>query len=444
MAYKKLTETGKDFIRNVANKANGTALLVGKNGLLPFSDETTNKIWTANVIWTGNDNDSRNGTPITTNSTFAEYLIFLFDTYSEQYEMDANIIAAQAYQESKYRTWFYKSKNTPSGISQLPMNTVYDVLYNKVWVTTEEKDIITNGMIEPQRNSSWHKNRNEKFLNKTNYETQETNRSILHQNMIDNPHIIIKMQCGLMDFISERNANLASSSLFAYNREIQLSSKNYIELINKTSREFTNDYANGGIIYAEEIFGYLGDKDNKFITTLDNSTKGYWFGYKQLNLGSKWNDYEADSKSKYVVTRSTKSIGALDKELRIGYEGAKVKFKEVHGDTYIINLTSVYRTPEFQRELYNVGRNSRNEIIGKTLTPLDGFDRKSKHNDYKTKAFDYGIFTSSNLYLNGKTNAFNRALYEQFAEFVIDIVPNAVWGGDFKNQKNDVVHIQLN
>ena len=440
MAYKKLTETGKMFIKHVGDVASNKGLLEGNNGLLPYSNTTNaNKVWKANVI------DIRTNSSISTNSQITEYLIYLFDTYSEQYELDSNIIAAQAYQESRYKCWIYNDNiSTASAISQIVMNTVYEILYNKRWLTDEERDIITNGMENPDRKSSWRKVLKKGELIEENYVTQKANRSILHQNMIDNPHIIIKMQCVLMDFISGRNANLASSSLFGYNRGSGLSSNNYIEMINLTAKEFGDNYSNEGIKYTEHIFGYLGDKDNKYVTGLDSLTKGYWFGYS-LDLDKKnWSEFEADSKSNFVPTRSTKTISAIDRELRLGYEGAKIKFKEAHGDTYIVNLTSVYRTPAHQNRLYQKGRSPQGTIVGPTLTPINGFNRKSKHNYFKTKAFDYGIYTNSNLYLDGKKNLIYRSLYEEFARYVIEIVPNAVWGGNFINQKNDVVHIQLN
>lgn len=443
MPYKELTETGKKFIKHIVNIAPNNLLLEGNNGLLPFSNETDkNKIWKANLIWTGEENDERNGTPITTNTQFGEYLIMLFELYSFKYNLDTNIIAAQAYQNSKYRCWYYTNStiiSTESGISQLVMNVIYDILYIKKRVTDSEINSITNGMIDPNFKTSWRFVLNEKYTNIDDETLQKANRSILHQNMINNPQIVIKMQCVLMDYISDRNANLASSSLFAYNIDVESISNNYIEIINEFAKKNGDNEANKGIKYVEQIFGYLGDKDNMFVTNLDKSTIGYWFAYSiDLNIKN-WSAFNADTKSQYFPTRSTKSISAIDRELRIGYEDAIIKFEIEHPNTYIVDLTSVYRTPAHQKRLYQKGRDAQGNIIGQTDTPLSS---KSKHSNYLARAFDYGIYTKSYTYLDVKNIPKYIPLYEEFAKLVINVVPNAVWGGNFK--KRDDVHIQLN
>lgn len=434
MRYVELTETGIEFIRNIANKAPKKSLLEGNNGALPYSDKKNNQ----NIIWKANINNGNK--LISTNIELGEYLIVLFNKYAKEFGMDANIIAAQAYQESRYKAWTYNNNiSTASGIPQIVMRTMYDVIYRFNWLTSEEKEKIIVGLEEPESRSSWRRVEKEKFLSQEDYNKQERNRTILHQNIIDNLDVLIKIQCSLMNYIANRNNNLASSTLFAYNRGSELDSTNYIQLINSTSNNKGNAYCDEGIKYVEHIFGYLGDKNNKYVNNLDSVTKGFWFGYK---LDFTFDEFNADKNSNYVQSRSTKNIGALSKELRDGYNYAKNKFINAHSGFTVV-LNSVYRTPEYQNELYQIGRNSRGEIIGKTLTPLDGFNNKSKHNYYKTLAFDYNIFDANNQYLDGKNMLIYRPFYEEFYEYLLEVVPNAVWGGNFKNQPNDVVHIQI-
>jgi hypothetical protein len=451
-----ITESGKNFMRKVGdyftktNKDFGnTSLLRGNNGILPFSDETDKtRVWTANIVWTI-PNDNRNGTPITNNSELIEYLIELIETYAKKANVDANIMAAQCFAESEYRAWIYprKPKNedlesTAAGLSQIVMQTMYDAIYRFKWLNNDQINKITNGMTQPNLRSSWSRVERDKKINLANIDKQKANHTILHQNIIDNPDISILIQCKLMDYISGRNNNFASSSLFAYNRGSELESNNYIQLVNRTAaNKGGNEYCNEGIKYVQEIFGYLGDPEQKFVKSPPQKdyTKGFSFNY---TIDFNFDSFTSDSNSNYQAPRSTKDISALIPELREGYEYAKEKFLLAHPDL-IVRLSSVYRTVEYQNELFQVGRDSRGRVIGETLTPLDGFNRKSFHNYYRAKAFDYNIFDENSNYLDGKRIAIYRPLYQEFAEYVRERVPNIKWGGGFVNQRNDVVHIQL-
>ena len=167
MGNKILTNHGKTFIKNVTDyftRTNGdNSLLSGKNGILPYSDETTNKIWTANVI------NIKTNSPITNNSQLGDYLIYLFDLYAKQYDIDANVIAAQAFEESEYRIWVYPNTgSTASSISQIVMRTMYEIIYNKVWLTDEEKNKIISNLTNPDIKSSWKGVEKDKKINITN------------------------------------------------------------------------------------------------------------------------------------------------------------------------------------------------------------------------------------------------------------------------------------
>ena len=445
MAYKELTNYGKDFILANANyftkKVSDNALLQGNNGALPFSSVETDTgiTWTAHVT-------NQNGKTITNNTELANYLILLFNKYSNIYDLDANIIAAQAYEESRYRVWTYAPNSgyisTASGIAQITMNTLYDIIYTYKFLTNTEVAKITNGMEYPERGGSWRKVLDDDKQNSSYITRQKKNRTILHQNMINNPDIIIKAQCALMNFIADRNNNLASSTLFAYSRGSSLQSNNYIQIINTVSKKNSDSYTNDGLNYVEHIFGYLGDKEHIYVTGLDKTIIKHWFGYD--NIDFTFNDFQSDAVSNYSPDQSTKDPEVLIEVLRVAFKNAQNIFNIKYSNQYYVVPNSIYRTPAHQYELYKVGRDSHGNIIGDTLTPLDGYNKISDHNTYPTKAFDFAIYTTQSVYVNGKANETNRALYQEFADLVIGNNNSIVWGGNFKNQPNDVVHIQLN
>lgn len=301
MAFKKITETGENFIRKIASNANANkiygnqSLIKGNNGALPFSDKEDQP----NLVWVSHITDIRTNNSITNNDDFANYLIYLLNKYSEEYGLDANIIAAQAYQESKYNCWIYnRNVSTASSISQIVMKTMYDALYASrfQFLTISERDTITNGMINPSSSKGWRNATDSDYLVASDYENQRKNRSILHQNMINNPHLVIKIQCALMNYVANNNNNLASSTLFAYNRGSELKSTNYVSLVNYTANKYGNKYINEGVKYVQQIFGFLGDKNNTYISPL-NKPKGYWFGYKIDINPDKFNVFEANAKS---------------------------------------------------------------------------------------------------------------------------------------------------
>jgi len=321
------------------------------------------------------------------------------------------------------------------------MNTMYDAMYASrfKFLTSSEIATITNGLTNPTSKRSWRRVLKETELNATDYRTQEANRSILHQNMINNPHICLKIQSALMDYISDRNANLASSCLFAYNRGTELSSSNYIDLINKTARQFNNDYVNEGVTYAERIFGYLGDKDNKFISNLDSSTRGYWFGYKLDLDKDNYDPFTANAKSG-LPNESTRNISALEPEFRDAYLAAKAAFDAKYNGQYSIGVSSVYRSKEEQKSLFQKGRNSRGQIIdrGAVVTNVDGIKNLSRHNYVKSKGLDFFVLNEDTR----KIDWDNTPLFEEFARLVQNELTTVTWGGDWETFK-DYPHLQV-
>ena len=166
-----LTNDGKKFIRNVCSSAAADSLLSGTNGPLPYSKPETNKTWTANIAG------------VATNFDLGEKLIELFETYGKKYNLDANILAAQAYAESGYKVWNYASNSDASGIGQFVMQTIYGVIVSKSQYsgvegfTNAEIEKITNGLDQPDVVTSY----NPKETVNT---VAKENRPILHQNVL--------------------------------------------------------------------------------------------------------------------------------------------------------------------------------------------------------------------------------------------------------------------
>lgn len=437
MAFKTLTETGKEFIREVivkiSNAQGDTALIKGKNSYnLPLSDlSNTSVLWVANLT-------DFNGRPITNNIQFGEYIIESFNKNSKLFELDANIIAAQAFQESTFKCWNYAPEySTASGIGQFLMAAVYDSIYTFKFTSTDEKAKLTLNMEDPDQKASW-------IGVLTKYTTDERakqfrNHSILHQNITDNPDIMIKLQCALMGRIGDRNNNLASNSLFAYNRGSSYKADTYSGIINLVSEKKGNEYIKEGVKYVERIFGYLGDKDNTKVN-LPPIVKGLWFGYKNIDFG--FDEFNANVASSQSGSFSTKSPTDLLNNLRTSYISAKADFELFYENRYRVDLQSVHRSPLRQNELFQVGRDARGNVIGNTITPIDGFNRKSNHNYLKAKAYDYSIFdTQLGIYVKGDRSKPNTdyKLHGEFAAIVQTYEPKAVWGGTFRSP--DPIHI---
>lgn len=183
MANKRLTENGKNFIRRVATYFNGQkggsrSLIEGNNGKMVNSNSPSDKIWVANVI------NKYTNKVISNNNELAEYLIQLYDEYSAQYAVDANVIAAQGFQESEFRVWVYNNVNsTASGIPQILMKTVYDIIYTYKWLSTDEKNALIKDMEYPERKTSWIDVVGDNEQTAADKERQTRNHPILHQNM---------------------------------------------------------------------------------------------------------------------------------------------------------------------------------------------------------------------------------------------------------------------
>jgi N-acetyl-anhydromuramyl-L-alanine amidase AmpD len=281
----KITEEGKKFIRGVCSKGD-KGLLSGKlTKPLPFSSPAvpSSKIWECKIKDPNSDDPNK---MIENGNELAEAIIFWYEKYAAQYNLDANILAAQAYVESNFRMWVYnESISTASGICQFIMTTVYDVIVvnQRRHITSRDRediDKITKDLRNPNLLQSYQ-------VGGENSGDARYNRPILHQNVIDNPDVMIRAQFKYMKFISSRCNNLASTSLFVYNRGISFASKTYSGAIQRATRR-GGGYENEGINYVLKTFIVLGDRTNKlnakFGTNIGVRPKpdSYYFGYDNL------------------------------------------------------------------------------------------------------------------------------------------------------------------
>lgn len=268
MPFKRLSRRGKQFIERVA--ATSDNLIQGRNNYsLPFTNISNETEFRANIDG------------VKTNADVAERLKIWFEQYAFLYDLDSNIIAAQTFQESRFRLWNYAGgRSSASGIAQFTMTTMSDVIINRGFteprLTDNDIVLLTSGMEKPFQRSSYRlADKNPTIRNRARF-----NRVVLFQNMLDHTEIMIKVQCNLMRFISNRNNEIAASCLFAYNRGSGLTSETYGDLIKKTKSRFGENYIIEGVNYVNFIFGYLGDQNHTNVKKLDNTVRGFSFGYK--------------------------------------------------------------------------------------------------------------------------------------------------------------------
>jgi len=284
-----ITTEGKAFIEE-AIKDVGPLALSGNNGEMPYSlDSEGNKV---DKVWTVEATASDGKT--LTLSNLAQSLIDWFEKYGNIYGLDPNILAAQAYIESQFKLWNYTKTNTASGINGFKMLMVYSVILNNFGgggdtMTTSEIVKITFGLDQALAVTSYEPD-------KGTLNTQTiamTNRPILHQNMINNPEIMIKAQARYMRYFSDNCAKLASSALLCYRTSNSHVADTYSKAIDKLRKAHGNstesNVVKDGLDYVLKVFGVLGDVNNELEGKAftggykTKGLKGYSFGYNVVS-----------------------------------------------------------------------------------------------------------------------------------------------------------------
>ncbi len=343
MAYKSITNKGKTFIRNRC-KMSGDRFKGSLKYALGRSNDLPNKTYTAEVY---NSSNQR----ITTADTLADYIINWVEFYSREYQLDANIMAAQIYAESGYDLWRYsnggKNGSSAMGISQFIDTAVYDIIIRNTNDFGVESQKLTNGLSGNIRSVTtiipYYSNKDRTVeSNKLTDTNSLQNRTILFQNIINNPEIMIKAQCFMMSSIGRRNNNLASSSLFAYNRGASLSSKSYNEVINNAVKNKISTIE--GINYVNKIFKLLAGTYGNGIPLGDGFGKPYDEASTELDIEA--NNNLANSLILNSNFGTNDTIEQFIKTLHPKHQDLfRMFIKTIHARTpFTVQPTSFYRS----------------------------------------------------------------------------------------------------
>lgn len=282
MAYTEVTEAGKAFLIDYANKQPTNSLLQGNNGEFPFSINVP-----INKTWKSNPKKFNSNTLISSNTELMVELIKYYEHYSKILDLDANFMLAQAYQESMFNVWIYAPKklnSSASGIGQFLMISIYEHIiknkykpsgYDDIIFTNEEISRITNGISEVTVGSDGNPIPLNDLINNPDYFkpaktiNAQRIRPILHQNLIDNLDIMVKAHCRYMRYNLSLANNYIATALFCYNRGFGYIEKNFKDTINKyLQKNNINDSGyKEGSEYVLRIFklvsGKFGYNDNR-------------------------------------------------------------------------------------------------------------------------------------------------------------------------------------
>jgi hypothetical protein len=281
--FKKITPDGENYIRTAVNRTNrwGDALS-GSKGPMPFTNQPPlDKVWTAQPI-------SNNGGVIS-KAALGNHLIILINKYAEIFNLDANFVAGLIEQESKYILWNFAEpslNSSASGLSQFVLSTLWETVIrdNGHNFSVEEKNALSKGMVG-ERNASgyvFEKRYYDVSSKNSNFVVARNNRrNHLHQNIIDNPEIMVKACCvylhNLAAQYNKKSNNLASVVLFGYNRGPGMIDTDYNRSIVRAINHKPN-YEKEGINYVYKIFKLLYNH----------------FGYTHLNMDSPQRPFVTD------------------------------------------------------------------------------------------------------------------------------------------------------
>ena len=126
----------------------------------------------------------------------------------------------------------------------------------------------------------------------------------------------------------------------------------------------------------------------------------------------------------------------------------KLAIEAIINAPYEFIIINGYRTPDEQFELFKQGRTLKSGKWVKTgniVTYLDGFIKKSKHNEWPSLAFDIGIILNGELVLDVPLYLDMALHILKFADklFDEDIINNRItWGGHWIIFK-DFPHYQI-
>lgn len=431
MGYKKITNKGEDFMYSIANKNGVDGLIKGKNKYeIPFINDPNNR----NMVLESNIYDN-NGNLITNNEQYIEYIIKIYNEYGYLYDLDANILSAQSYAESGFKSWNYANYDSSAiGISQFLMLTIYDIIVknnfiSKPYFSDEEINKIIDGVDDPYNKSSYLLGGDRYVDSNSRFYTARENRFHILQNAINNPDIMIKAQCRYMKYIANRNYNLASNTLFAYNRGSSFKSDTYVGIINKAKRLKGSKYIKEGVEYVEKIFGILSDKYNE--VTIVKPIKKY-YGYDLDLDNNKFDAYKAnipllDRLNKNKILFILDRAHGKDVEDRIinGFSEWLYSEKVVNRLANKLELTNIPYVKNVTED-YEIGLSNRviraNSFSMGVTTPIF----ISFHNNA-------GGGTGNELFLQNNPTITEIKIGNIFAKYLIRDFPNIKWRRENNN-----------
>lgn len=292
MAYKELTNTGKNFIKTICSGTTDTLIKGNNDFALPFSENSTS----SNIIYEANAIDYF-GNLITNNIQLGESLIIWFNEYAKRYKIDANILAAICYGESEYKLWNYAQYKSSSGLAMFISRWIYDIILNDggsfvggFFSATEKNKLKINLTNSNNKNSYIYRGFG---TTPSSIEIATNNRVQLHQNIMDNPSIIIKSLASLLKKLLTNNNEYLSSALLAFNCNILLMSNDYVNAVRLTSEKYGDNKLIHASDYIERIYRYLGDKNNILSRKKINKPKGISFGY---NIDFEFDEFTSNLK----------------------------------------------------------------------------------------------------------------------------------------------------
>jgi hypothetical protein len=303
MGFKKISDNGIKFITDVC-KSYDNIFTYKSNFDLPKSNSNLREF---NAIIFDDENT------IDTTDKYIQYLIKYINKYSEIFLLDANIVAAQIFVETKYSPLNFK-KNYTFGLcglidyelvkyilepnDTLTNNDVSKFLFNITGSSSQFKTFIPNLNITDEDNDE---NLNKETSNDIDNELARNNRIQLYRNIVNNPHLSIYVQCILLSLYASKNKNLASSTLLNYYLRSTQSSVSYLELINKNKRIYGN--IDLGLKYVDDIFRALSGK-------YPNQNNNFGKDYQNIDFN---NVLQLDDRK--INPRANETINSITKDI---------------------------------------------------------------------------------------------------------------------------------
>jgi len=137
-----------------------------------------------------------------------------------------------------------------------------------------------------------------------------------------------------------------------------------------------------------------------------------------------------------IPNKSTKRLSAADKKLQEAFRFIRMYHRQQFPDCELV-ITEVFRHPSKQKKLYDQGRSK----PGKTVTNIDGYKKKGKHNYYPSKAIDVAV-----RFLGSRKITWELGYYKPLVKIVGrvggEMGIKLVSGGSWKTLK-DYPHIQI-